>query len=232
MGIPIFDRINRLLDDKLQKQVNDSQKKIFDDVIAEAQQTMKTRINLDTYYFSHCHRISPLLESSDVFAEIKGIITKYVISQADSRECTKEIQKIVSGSSLYLRDMDYDVREVVSNFYMQYDRAYAASLATKTGMKYSIYLGGLIRDSRDFCVAHNGKVWSKEEAYKWRKWTLEDGEYPVGYEIKQKDKNRVPSYIDFPGYSPLIDLGGYNCRHHLGFISDELAYEMRHSLKK
>jgi len=36
----------------------------------------------------------------------------------------------------------------------------------------------------------------------------------------------------YPGYDPLVDRGGYNCRHQLSFISDELAFKLRPDLKK
>jgi hypothetical protein len=57
------------------------------------------------------------------------------------------------------------------------------------------------------------------------------GEYPAGYEVKVKMVSEVPSYMNYPGYDPLVDRGGYNCRHQLGYISEELAYKLRPELK-
>jgi hypothetical protein len=41
----------------------------------------------------------------------------------------------------------------------------------------------------------------------------------------------VPSYLGYAGYQPLIDFGGYRCRHGIGWISDELAQDLRPDLK-
>jgi hypothetical protein len=99
-------------------------------------------------------------------------------------------------------------------------------------MRYFIYQGGLINDSRDFCAAHNNKVWYYKEAFYWGEWTPSKGEYPSGYEIKQIDIYKVPSYLNYPDYDPLIDRGGYNCRHSLGWISEDMAFVLRPELKK
>jgi hypothetical protein len=114
--------------------------------------------------------------------------------------------------------------------YQLYDAAYNSTLAQEFDMNYFIYQGGLIKDSRDFCAAHNNKVFSREEAADWVNWVPSMGDYPAGYEIKQKDTSH-PSYMDYPGYTPLVDRGGYNCRHMLGWISDELAFDLRPDLK-
>jgi len=231
MGLSIFDKIFKSFDVNTLKQIDDSQKKIFDDVVAKAEQTIKDKIKLDTYFFSQCHRMSPILQSSSILAEIKGIITKSIISKVESRECAREIQGIISCSNLYTREMDNEIGELLFNFYMQYDSAYSNALAEKTGLNYFMYLGGKIKDSRDFCVAHDAKVWSRDEAALWPMWTPEEAEFLEDYTVKQKDQSKVPSYLSYPGYSPLIDRGGYNCRHHLGWISDDLAKKWRPDIK-
>jgi hypothetical protein len=113
------------------------------------------------------------------------------------------------------------------DLYQQYDAAYNLTLGNEFGFNYFIYQGGLVEDSRDFCAAHNNKVWSKEEAEKWSEWTPAEGIYPEGYEVKAKNIYEVPSYMNYIGYDPLIDRGGFNCRHSLGWIADDIAVDMR-----
>ena len=67
---------------------------------------------------------------------------------------------------------------------MSYDSAYSTPLAEETGMKYFIYLGGRIQDSRDFCVALDGKVWSRAEAEKLR----DNAEQLQPYEAEEQKK--------------------------------------------
>jgi hypothetical protein len=135
--------------------------------------------------------------------------------------------QIASNSKLYNEDLNRPINDLTYNIYHQYDRAYNIMLSREFGMKYFIYQGGLIGDSRDFCVAHNNKVFSINEAKEWRNWIPRYGKYPEGYKIKAEDLHSVPSYIKYRGYDPLIDGGGYNCRHSLGFISDKMALRMR-----
>ena len=73
-------------------------------------------------------------------------------------------------------------------FTQQYDAAYNSKLADEFDMNYFVYQGGLIDDSRDFCAAHNNKVWTREEAGGCGvNWTPSLGEYPAGlYSEKQK----------------------------------------------
>jgi len=115
---------------------------------------------------------------------------------------------------------------------MQYDSAYSTALAEETGLKYFMYMGSLVKDSRDFCVAHAGKIFTREDAEKWRTWTPEKGEYPEGYQVKQRDTSAVPSYLNYPGYDPLLDRGGYRCRHFLSWLNTSIAERMLKAQKK
>lgn len=36
--------------------------------------------------------------------------------------------------------------------------------------------------------------------------------------------------MSYPGYDPLVDAGGYNCRHIIGFIAEEYAKKLRPDL--
>lgn len=164
--------------------------------------------------------------------EFKQLLSKAVTSQMNRREFIKIIRENINGTDDKIGSLEKQFQRYTYDTYQQYERAYNAKLAEEFGLSYFVYQGGLIKDSRDFCAAHNNKVWSKKEAEKWGEWTPSRGEYPEGWEIKQNDVYSVPSYLGYPGYDPLIDAGGYNCRHILAFISDELAFEMRPELKK
>ena len=219
------------LDDKTKAKLGEATYDLFESVKIESTKIMKARLEDDRYYFSHCPQLSPIFEISGTLKEIQAIFTKHVLSRADKRECTKEINKLVSGLLPHNWDIDREIEELAHNLYMQHDSAYAFTLAKKTNLKYFIYQGSIIRDSRDFCVAHSRNVWSIEEAEAWTSWTPAKGIYPPDYVVKAEDINSVPSYINYPSYIPLLDRGGYNCRHYLGFIMDSMAFRMRPDLK-
>jgi hypothetical protein len=101
---------------------------------------------------------------------IKQSLIEFVTHQLDSSKCVKEVNQIICCSRLYNKDLDWSIKDLVRNIYFHYDRMYNMNLAEESGMKYFVFLGGVIGDSRDFCVAHNNKVWSTDEARTWRNW--------------------------------------------------------------
>ena len=147
------------------------------------------------------------------------------------KDYVKALREMVTGSPDKTGSMERQFQRFAYDIYQQYDAAINLMLGNEMGFKYFIYQGGLIEDSRDFCAAHNNKVWSVLESEIWGEWTPSQGEYPVGYEVKAKDIYSVPSYLGYAGYDPLIDRGGYNCRHAMGWISDDIALKMRPNLK-
>jgi hypothetical protein len=79
--------------------------------------------------------------------------------------------------------------------------------AERLGLKYAVYSGTLEEDSRPFCVARVNKVYSLGEIQSWRN-------------LKFQGKPKI-------GYEPVYDCGGFNCRHHLSWISDEIAEKLK-----
>jgi hypothetical protein len=158
-------------------------------------------------------------------------MSQAVTSQINMKEFIGVIKEYVNGTDVKSGVLDRQFQRFTYDTYQQYDAAYNKKLAEEFDMKYFVYQGGLIKDSRDFCAAHNDKVWSVEETEDWRTWTPAKGQYPAGWEVKAKDMNSVPSYIDYPEYDPLVDRGGYNCRHIIGYIPDNLAFRLRPDLK-
>lgn len=96
------------------------------------------------------------------------------------------------------------------DLYSQMQRVGANRIRLDLGLKYAVYQGGLIKTSRDFCEERNGKCFSDDEIMKWES-------------LDWEGKPEI-------GYNALIDCGGYNCRHRLDWISDQLARRMRPDL--
>lgn len=168
--------------------------------------------------------------------EFKQYMSKAISGQVSMKEFIKRLREKISGTEDRTGSLERQFQRYAYDVYQQYDRAYNKKLADEFGMKYFLYQGNLIKDSRDFCAAHYGKVWTEEEAQEWAEWTpakgMDAGEFPEGYEVKAKDIYAVPSYLGYPGYDPVIDLGGYNCRHIYAPIPDNLAFKLRPELKK
>lgn len=202
----------------------------FDKVVNSVANKMNLRIGVTGTGTIKNGFLDTIIKDNSINLQVKSYVSKSITGQIDSKEFIKGLSNMVNGDKgVGLLERQY--QRYAYDLYQQYDRAYNVALAEEFEMKYFLYQGGLIEDSRDFCVAHNNKVWSIEESAYWDTWKPYMGEYPEGYEIKQKDIYDIPSYLGYPGYQPLIDFGGYNCRHGIGFISDELAKELRPDLK-
>lgn len=202
----------------------------FDKVISATASKMNARIGIEGGKIVRGGFLESVLKDTTVRNQVKNYISKSITGQVDSKDFLKGLTKMVHGDG-GPGALEKQYQRYTYDLYQQYDRAYNNSLADEFDMNYFIYQGGLIDDSRDFCAAHNAKVWSREEAAEWPEWTPSKGEYPAGYIVKQKDIYAVPSYLKVDGYDPLVDFGGPRCRHGIGWISDELAIQLRPDLK-
>ena len=143
-----------------------------------------------------------------IFADIKQSALNLMskpegISLRQLRETLKDKIETNGIARQYYSRWTYDI-------YSQYQRVGANEIRKEIGLKFAFYQGGLIESSRPFCEQRNGKVYSESEIMSWE-------------------------FLDFKGkpeigYSPIADLGGYNCRHRLDWISDELAKVYRPDL--
>ena len=98
------------------------------------------------------------------------------------------------------------------DLYQRIDRTANLIYADRLGLEYAIYSGTLEEDSRPFCIARVNKVFSRPEIASWGS-------------LEFQGKPKI-------GYDPFTDCGGFNCRHHLSFISNEIAQYLRPELKE
>lgn len=122
---------------------------------------------------------------------------------------TAQLDEAIRTDQEGLGILNRNRKQLINDRYAQYDRAESKSFADEFKMQAFIFSGGKVSDTRRFCCQRNGIVFTREEARRWAtmKWT---------------GKNR--------GYSPLIDMGGYNCRHSPQWISNRVAMRRRDDL--
>jgi len=199
----------------------------FDSIITKADRMINLRLGLDGGKLVRGGFLESFFKSNILGTDLKRMTSKAITSGVGIKEYTRMLRGVITGSKKYTGGLERQFQRYAYDLYQQYDRAYGQQLAGEFGFTYFAYQGGLIVDSRDFCAAHNDKVWSIEETKSWGTWTPSEGEYPAGYEVKQKDIYKVPSYLGYAGYDPLIDFGGYNCRHFAGWLTTDLAIKLR-----
>ena len=147
---------------------------------------------------------------SAVYEQIKdralGLMSRY--QGISLKELREDLQGYIVDDKLverYYNRWTYDI-------FTSYQNAAGNEIRQQLGLRFAMYTGGIIEASRNFCIEKEGKVFSEEEIKAWQ----------------DQDWKGKPE----AGYDPFIDLGGYNCRHTLSWISDELAFELRPELKE
>jgi hypothetical protein len=95
--------------------------------------------------------------------------------------------------------------------FQAYSRTLDNEFSKALSLNYAIYQGGEIKTTRTFCEDRAGKVFNRETILSWNTETWQG----------MKENNDI-----------LIDLGGYNCRHDLDWISYELAKRIDPEIQK
>lgn len=191
----------------------------FESVVARTDKLINLRLGLDGGKLVRGGFLKSLFESNTVGTELKNMTAKAITSGLSMKDFTKQLRDAVTGVDKKVGAMERQFQGFTYDLYQEYDRAYNLTIGNEFGFTYFIYQGGLIDDSREFCVEHNGKVYSIEEAKDWINWV-------------SPTTGEKPSYIaSFPGYDPMLNFGGFRCRHFGGFIDDDLAKQMRPELQ-
>ena len=194
----------------------------FKNILARAKTFMNATVGLKGKNVVSGGFLDRFLTDQTIINDVKQFVVKGVTGQQNFKEFTKELKTLVQGAEDAEGKFERYYRQYAYDSFQQYDSIYGGKVAEDLGLKHFIYTGGLIQDSREFCQEHNGHVYTTEEAEEWKNWTPSKAVYKSFPDAK--NPNTVPSYISqFPGYTPLRDRGGFNCRHQISYITESLA---------
>ena len=93
----------------------------------------------------------------------------------------------------------------VHDLFFEFDREVQYEYADELQLGYAIYSGTAKDNSRGFCLKRLNRIYSRKFIDSWN-------------ELNWQGKR--------PGVDVKIALGGYNCRHHLSWITKELALQL------
>lgn len=105
------------------------------------------------------------------------------------------------GLHQYYRNNAYDTMH-------QVDRLTQQEFGKRLGLRYFVYTGGLIKTSRDFCIHYNGRILNAEEFSQLKRSDLPPNQQEG---IPEED------------WKPLLELGGFGCRHSVDWVADSFA---------
>ena len=155
--------------------------------------------------------LDSVFDNNQIVRSIQGTVRNAVSTNQSLSVAGQLLQEQIKGKD--------DKFGLVKSYHYQngYDefQAYSRTLdedySKALELNYAIYAGGEMKTTRDFCTERNGNVYNRETILSW------DDEEWQG----KKPNNNI-----------LIDLGGYNCRHDLDWISFNLAKRLDPSIEK
>ena len=156
-----------------------------------------------------------LITDTLVKQEVKKLVFTQVSSGGSFQALKDGLSRVVVGDTTVQGKLQQTYRNFAYDTFQRVDRTSAKLYADELKMDSFVYAGGLIKTSRDFCEDHNGKIVTREEASKF----------------KSKIGSKSGPIANRSGYDPLVDLGGFGCRHSTRWIPNTLAVRRRKDLK-
>lgn len=152
-----------------------------------------------------------ILEDVSVRNQVKEFSIKAVANSSGYEQTRKELGEFIKGSDGKLGVLQKYYRNVAYDSYKQIDGENNKQFGQTFNLKYFVYDGTIIKTTRLFCRKHVGHIFTLEQAAEW---------------INDPDLTAAPL-----NYDPLVDMGGYACRHTPRFLTDDMAYDLDPSLK-
>jgi hypothetical protein len=155
--------------------------------------------------------LDELFDNNQISRSLQNTIRNAILSEQNRTDVKKLLTEQIKGKADKLGILQSYHYENGLNEFQAYSRSLDEQFSKALKLNYAIYAGGEIQTTRVFCDERNGNVYNREEILSWD--SLE-------WQGKKPDNNI------------LIDLGGYNCRHDLEWISYELAQILNPDIQK
>lgn len=133
---------------------------------------------------------------------IKPILDNAVATGAGWRETVSEIKNYTLGNEDIDGRLTKYAKQITTDAYNTADALYTLEMSKGLGLEFYRYVGGKVKDTRDFCLARNGKYFHFKEVQGWGNLKDWSGRNP------NTNENTI-----------FVLRGGYNCRHSLVPIS-------------
>lgn len=212
--------------------LNEVTKKRFDSVASNTDKLLSARIGVnDKGEIIKGSYLDSFITDNSLLTDLKQTVVKHITGGQPITEFRKVIKDKIIGNKDVTGGFEKYYRTFAYDTYQQYDRAYGNQMAAEFKMDYALYQGGLINDSRDFCRDHENHVYTRDEIKEFGNWTYEKAKNIDTFN-DPGSQTGIPSYIKSnKNYDPFTDLGSYNCRHQLSWITKQAAERLRPELK-
>lgn len=144
---------------------------------------------------------------------LKRVLTDAVSDEVSFREATKQLSDFITGTPERDGSLQRYVKQVTRDGFNIADRRYTQVISQDLGFEWFRYSGGIVKDSRVFCVDRVGKIYHLTEIEGWGSG-------------KDVGKAGFPWQGMFTGTNSgniATVLGGFNCMHALIAVSESVV---------
>lgn len=138
-------------------------------------------------------------------------LKKTIASEGSFIDLTENIRTLIVGDSEVQGKLKTYAGQIAWDSFATSDRAYTKQISDANDIQFYRYAGGLVEDSRSFCIHRNNKYFHIKEIEKWG----ENKEY-------NESKEKFVSIKEWKGkidgtnkQNIFTNLGGYRCLHSL-----------------
>lgn len=170
-----------------------------------------------------------LMDQAEVQRTIVDFTIDKTIGGTGYEDLRTGLKELIEGDEDKMGKFGQFYRNAAYDTYAKIDALNGKLYADKLDLRYFIYAGTRRKASRHFCIHKKGKVFSDQEALKWKD---EIGTYTVNEKGKRVPAGPIVITEDIPTYNPFVDRGGYGCVDDIMWISEEIAFARRPDLRK
>jgi hypothetical protein len=136
---------------------------------------------------------------------VRNYVTQNVVGGSGYFEFQKGFKKLIKGADDKTGKLQQYYKQYTFDVFNQVDSAIAKTYAEALELNYFIYFGEVMERTRCFCEKRNNMIFSVDDTKDWK-----------------HDVALLDFYKENP-YNPLIDRGGFNCRHDIIYIDEATA---------
>jgi hypothetical protein len=177
---------------------------------------VKDAFSIDAQYLKSLQKstidtLESLLANDGLESVIKrpilDIMNANINTGAKYSDLVKQLKNFIIGDAEQQGKLMTYSGQIVTDTLFNYSRAIQEAISVKTGLQFVVYSGGLMDDSRDFCIERAENYYHKEEV---SLWAQEDWQ--------GKRRGTTESTI-------FIYAGGYRCNHQIIYVSELIVPE-------
>lgn len=177
-----------------------------------------SQTSLNTVLNNKRNTVRKLIEDSldaPFYNPIRDTLIDAVSTGSSLKDAIASIRlDIIGGESkgnIVLGKLERYAKQIATDAFADSDRAYTNQVGLELDAEFGLYSGGLISDSRVFCVNRNGKFWHRNQVMEWGEGKLVDSGRAKGKETAGSDWQGKRTNTN--GSTIFAFLGGFGCLH-------------------